>query len=206
MHGDADELCELGHRHLTKDRVSAGQSANHCADRARHPHPPLEWDDRTLKDAAELLLDVLVLGPMPLVVLELLQGVVVSLVEEDELAVVYDLVDEVVEESRPGVCARASVLEVPEPLKRLPAKRMKSQVKLKQDVLLAFEVIVERCLCGAKPLSDVAQRRLVVTLLGEQLERDVENALTRRGAGLLALSLFSISRASPLLVRYFYAC
>ena len=50
----------------------------------------------------------------------------------------------------------------------------------KQDVLLALEVVVERRLRRAEPLGDVAQRGLVVALIDEQLERDVEDPLTRR--------------------------
>ncbi len=75
-------------------------------------------------------------------------------------------------------------LEAVELLERLPTERVQAQMELEQDVLLALEVVVERGLGRAEPLGDVAQRGLVVALLGEQLECDVEDALARGGPGL----------------------
>jgi len=48
------------------------------------------------------------------------------------------------------------------------------------DVFLGLEVVVKRGLGDAKPLGDLAQRGLLVALLGEQFERD----LLRPGPGI----------------------
>ena len=93
---------------------------------------------------------------------------------------VDDLIDEVVEQLRPGVGALLSVLEALEPLERLAPERVQAQMQLQEDVFLALEVVVERGLRACEPLGDFAQRGLVVALLVEQLERDVEDALARR--------------------------
>jgi len=41
------------------------------------------------------------------------------------------------------------------------------------DVFLGLEVVVQRGLGHAKPLGDLPQRGLLVTLLGKQFERDL---------------------------------
>ena len=94
------------------------------------------------------------------------------------------LIDEAVEQFRPRVRALLSVFERVEPREGLAPERVQAQVELEQHVLLALEVVIERRLRRAQPLGDVTQRGLVVTLLGEQLERDVEDALACRGAAL----------------------
>jgi hypothetical protein len=81
VRGAAHKLSELAHRHLAEHRLAADQCTDYRTDRARHPHPPLEWDRGALKDAAELLLDVLVLSLMALAVLELLERTVVALMK-----------------------------------------------------------------------------------------------------------------------------
>ena len=94
-----------------------------------------------------------------------------------------NLVDEVIEQPGPRVRALCPSSRSLQPLERLPPERVQAQVELEQDVLLALEVVVERGLVVPELLGDVAQRGLLVALLGEQLERDVEDALARRGAG-----------------------
>jgi hypothetical protein len=93
-----------------------------------------------------------------LVVLDLLERAVVALVKEEEVGVVDDLIDEMVEESRPGVGALLSVGQTVEPLERLPAEGVEAEMELEQEVLLAGEVVVERCLRGSESLGDLAQR------------------------------------------------
>src|SRR6266496_24098 len=44
------------------------------------------------------------------------------------------------------------------------------------DVFLGLEVVVQRCLGDIEPLGDLAQRRLLVALLGEQRDRDLLDA------------------------------
>ena len=104
----------------------------------------------------ELLLDVVVLGLVARVVRELLERVDVALVQQHEVAVLEHLVDEAVDQPRPGVGAGLSVLQELELLERLASERVQAQVQLQQDVLLALEVVVERRLGGTEPLGDVA--------------------------------------------------
>ena len=72
---------------------------------------------------------------------------------------------------------------------------MQPQVQLQEDVLLALEVVVERGLRDLQPLGDLAQRRLVIPLLVEELERDVEDALAGRPPGPASAS--TLFRHSP---------
>ncbi len=81
---------------------------------------------RALKQGAHLLLEVLVFSLVALVVLDLLERAMVSLVEEEQLGVVDDLIDEVVEEPWPGGRALLSVLQSPQSIEGLSAQRMKS--------------------------------------------------------------------------------
>ena len=74
---------------------------------------------------------------------------------------------------------------------------MQPHVQLQEDVLLALEVVVQRGLRDLQPLGDLPQRRLVVALLVEQLQRDVEDPLARRPAGPAAAGtlLFIVSES-----------
>ena len=132
------------------------------------------------EEAAELLLEVLVLGLVALVAREPLERVVVALVEQEQVAVRHDLIDELVEQPRPGVGGSA----VAEPAELVERRRAPSacsrRCSSRRMSSLRLEVVVERRLRDAEPLGDLAQRRLVVALLGEQLERDVEDPLARR--------------------------
>jgi hypothetical protein len=55
------------------------------------------------------------------------------------------------------------------------AERVQTEVQVEQDVRFALEVVIERRLGRAQTLGDVAQRGLVVAVLGGQLESDVED-------------------------------
>src|SRR5579875_37006 len=181
-HGAADLLGELGYGHVAEDRLAGRERAHDRADRARHPHPAVEWDGGAREKATELLLDVVVLGAVALVVAQMLERAVVALMQEHELAVLDHLVDEPIDDARPCVGAGLLVLELVESLERLATEGVQTQMELQEDVFLALEVVVERGLRDAEPLGDVAQRGLVVALLGEQLEGDVEDPLARRAA------------------------
>ena len=54
---------------------------------------------------------------------------------------------------------------------------VQAQVQRQEDVLFALEVVVEGGLGEAQRVGDLAQRRLVVAVLGEQVEGDVQDAL-----------------------------
>jgi hypothetical protein len=100
-------------------------------------------------------------------------------VERHQRAVLGELGDEAVDQPRPSGRALRTVVKrfqfVQDPL----ADRVQAEVQLEQDVRLALEVVVERGLGRAQALGDVAQRGLVVAVLGEQLECDVEDPLAR---------------------------
>ncbi len=96
--GGADQLGQLVGRHVAEHLAAAQQHHDDRAGRAGHPYPLGEWDLRALKQAAHLLLEVLVFSLVALVVLDLLERAMVSLVEEEQLGIVDDLIDEVVEE------------------------------------------------------------------------------------------------------------
>jgi hypothetical protein len=146
------------------------------ADRAGHPHSLREGDRGVGEEVTEALLDVLVLCLMALVMSERLEGALVSLVEEEELAVGEHLVDELVEQLGPGGDDLRFV-ELVEPVEDVAAEGVEAQVELEEDVFLALEVVVERGLRHFESIGDLPQRSLVVALLVEELERDVEDAL-----------------------------
>src|SRR4029453_5961008 len=99
----ADVLGDLLRRHLAEHPTDAGahEAAEDGADRAGHAHPFVERDGGVGGEATKALLYVLVLGLVALVVGELLERSLVSLVEEEELAIREHLVDELVEEAGP---------------------------------------------------------------------------------------------------------
>jgi hypothetical protein len=104
-------------------------------------------------------------------------------VHQQQVPVIGDLDDELVKQARPRRGLRLPAVQARQLLEHPAAERMELQVELEEDVLLAGEVVVERCLGGAEAFGDIPQRRLVVALLGEQLERDLEDPFTRRGLG-----------------------
>ena len=137
---------------------------------------------------------------MALVVLERLERVLVALVQQEQLAVGEHLIDELIEQLRPGRCRLGSSPSCVELIEQLAPELVQPQVQLEEDVLLALEVVVERRLGDAEPLGDLAQRRLVVALLVEELERDVEDPLARLAARPAAgLGLVSVVLGSSML-------
>src|SRR4029453_11900462 len=99
----ADVLGDLLRRHLAAHPTDAAahEAAAAAAYRAGHAHPFVERDGGVGEEATKALLDVLVLGLVALVVGELLERSLVSLVEEEELAIREHLVDELVDEVGP---------------------------------------------------------------------------------------------------------
>jgi hypothetical protein len=196
-----DQLGQFCRRHVAEHLAAADHGSHHRPDRARHANPPCKGNGGTREEPAQLLLDVAVRLLMALALLKLLEGVAVALVEAYELPVADDLVDELVEESRPCVCENLSVAEVPDPLEDVPAEPVEPEVELEEDVLFMLEVVVERRLRDPESVGDLAQRGLVVALIVEQLEGDVEDALPRGASGPpapRALSTLDISTLSTI--------
>src|SRR5262249_50207233 len=176
-------------RDVTVELAAGQQAADDGRDRARHPHAVAERDRRVAEEAPKALLEILVLGAMALVVLELLEGPLVALVEAEEVAVREHLVDELVEERGPRRDDLALVREAVELVENAAPELVQAQVELEQDVFLALEVVIERRLRDAEALGDLAQRGPLVPLLVEQLERDVQDPLACRAAGPLRADL-----------------
>ena len=164
--------------------------AHHRPDGAGHAHAGLGRQALVGQDLAEPVLDVLVL---PLVVLpvERLDGGLVALVEDEERPLGQHLVDESLEERRPLVEGGL----VAHRLERVASEVVEAHVQRHQDVGLAGEVVVDRRLGEPEPLGDLAQRRLVVPLGGEQFEGDVEDPFPGRLARRPVLGLGTTSRA-----------
>ena len=100
--------------------------------------------------------------------------------QQKQIAVGKHLIDEPIEQARPQIDL---VGILPQLLEDTTAERVQPQVQLKQDVLLALEVVVERGLGDPQPLGDLPQRGLVVALLVEQLERHVQDPLAHLSPG-----------------------
>jgi hypothetical protein len=143
-----------------------------------------ERDARTGEQLAQALLELFVLAAVALAVLKVLQRGRVPLVQEDQLAVGQHLIDEVVEQAGPGRGALGALRDRLDSVEDLPPDLVEAEVQLDEHVLLALKVVVERRLRRAEALGDVAQRGPLIPALREQLEREVEDLLTR----LLAVS------------------
>ncbi len=76
-------------------------------------------------------------------------------------------------------CAHASRLagDLAEAFHRATSDVVQAHVQGKQDLVLALEVVVDRCLREAELIGDLAQRCLVEALLDEEIHRDVEDAI-----------------------------
>jgi alpha-D-ribose 1-methylphosphonate 5-triphosphate synthase subunit PhnI len=138
-------------------------------------YPICERDGWIREDSTHLLLD-----PVLLVIAacELLECALIASAEQEKLAVGQDVLDELIEKSRPRADDLV-VVEPSEPADDVAADRLQAPVKLDEDVLLALEVVVQRGLGDVEALGDLAQGRLVVTLFVEQRQRDLQNALPR---------------------------
>jgi hypothetical protein len=179
-HHCAHVLGDLLRRGAAEDALlaRAHERAEDGAGRAGHPHAVLERDLRVREEPPEALLEILVLGLVARVVAERLERAVVSLVEEEDLAVLEDAVDEPVEEVGPAA-HELRLVEAVDLVEDGAAEVVQTQVELEEDVALALEVVIERGLRDPEPLGDLPQRRLVVALLVEELERDIEDPLAR---------------------------
>ena len=169
------------------------QTREHDADRGGHLHPVPQRHPCVRQDPAELVLDVLVLGVVVLAV-QLLEGRLVALVHEEELALGQHLVDDLVQQ-------RAPLLErdglVPHLHERVPAGLVQAHVQRQQDVVLGGEVVVEGRLGDAQLLGDLPQARAVEALLGEEVEGRIEDALPgvdRGGLGRLQVQVLERRR------------
>jgi hypothetical protein len=101
------------------------------------------------------------------------QGGLVALVQDEQLAVGLHRVHEPAQHGGPArrPCLRCQLLEDG------PGQFVQAQVQRDQDVLFGGEVVVDRGLGEAERLGDLAQRGLVVALLGEQVQGDIEDPL-----------------------------
>ena len=192
-------LGDLFRRGIGERLAGPHQSAQHGSNGGRHSHPPDQRDRRIGQQPAHLTFEVFVLGGVVLAVLQLFERVVVALVEQEEIAVGDDLVDELVEQLHPRPGLVSSRIDVAEAVEHVTPELVQPHVQLKEDVLLALEVVVQRGLRDLQPLGDLPQRGLVVALLVEQLQRDVEDPLTRRPAGSPAAGTLLLSQLRILL-------
>ncbi len=176
---------------MSPTRPVGKQPGHHRAERAGHPHACRCGQLGVGQQPPDLPLDVVVGCLVTLGPLQRLHRALIALMHLHQLPVVVDRRDEPVEQTWPGSSARLAVRERIQRAQQLLAQGVQAQVQLEQDVRLALEVVVERRLGEPEALGDVADRRLVVALLGEQLERDVEDpfagrdrlVLSRRGRG-----------------------
>jgi len=122
-----------------------------------------------------LVLGLVVLSPIA----DLSEGVLISSMEEKELAVRDHLVDELVEQARPGINS-LRVANVTQAIKHVMTKGMEAKIECEEDIFLALEVVVKGSLRKADLVGDLSQRRLVVTMLGEQIESNVQYSLACR--------------------------
>ena len=76
-------------------------------------------------------------------------------------------------------CAHASRLagRFAEALHRATSDFVQAHVQGQQDLVLALEVVVDRCFRESELVGDLAQRCLVEALLDEEVHRDVEDAI-----------------------------
>ncbi len=105
---------------------------------------------------------------------QLVQGDLVALEQHEQSPVPEYLVDQPIEDLRRPLERHVRRVD---PAQGSASELVETQVELDQDVLLAGEVVVDRRLGEAQPLGYLAQRGLLVALLGEQLQGDVEDPL-----------------------------
>ncbi len=107
-------------------------------------------------------------------VVQLLEGGLVPLVHEEDLALGQHLAGDLVDQLTP-------LLEgdrlVPHAQEGLLAELVDAHVQRQEDVVLGLEVVVQRGLGDAEAFGDLAQAGAVEALLGEEVERHIEDAL-----------------------------
>src|SRR4030095_5476738 len=105
-----------------------------------------------------------------------LQRLAVALIDEEEVSVREEELDQGVQEAGPRR-DDGLVVDSFELLEGVPPDRVKPQVQLEEDVLLALSVVVERGFRAAAALGVSAQRGPLVPLLVKELHCDVEDPL-----------------------------
>ena len=97
-------------------------------------------------------------------------------VQEEQSRIAFELLHASAQEGFPAL---EGDRPRPELLERFVDQGVHAKVQGEKDVGLAREVVVEGCLGDPKVLGDLPQGGPVVPLLGEELERYVEDALPR---------------------------
>ena len=105
------------------------------------------------EDLAELVLDVVVFG-LVFLPMKLLEGGLVPLVHEEELALGQHLADDLVEQLAPSLEGDGFVADAVE---GALAEVVDAHVEGHQDVVLRLEVVVERRLGHPQPFGDLPQ-------------------------------------------------
>jgi hypothetical protein len=93
-------------------------------------------------------------------------------------------VDDRIEELAPQL-QRDRFLPLPHLRQGVAAELVQAQVERHEDVVLGFEVVVERGLGDVQAFGYLAQAGAVEALLGEEFEGDIEDAVAGGGLGVL---------------------
>ena len=120
-------------------------------------------------------LHVLVRGIMALP-MQLVQGDLVALEEDEKRPVPQYLVDEPIQDPDRQLGGH---LRRVDPAQGTAPELVQPEMELDQDVFLAGEVVVDSRLRKTQSLRDLAQRGLLIALLGEQFQGNVENPFPR---------------------------
>ena len=150
-------------------KIPPRTAPNDAAMRTRSRTESRSSESTRWKLGLQVLVLRVVLFPM-----ERLEGGLIPLMEEEDLAVGQHLIDDLGRADRPSAPGVGSCS--PSSAECVEAELVQAQVQRHQNVFLAGEMVVERRLGYPELLGDLPERRLVEPLLDEQVECHIEDA------------------------------